>query len=645
MPNNFYVSAYVKFNGNFASHYQKFFLTCCDTAQFYVNAGLNGDGTASGFALKDGAWGDSTKYGNVSWSKDQWHYWELFVDTTSSSGDRYTIWWDGEMVEHAFPGHSGAKAIYNELGVPNWSGGSAPFTMWVNRYVFSSARIYPASVFEISGDGGTWKHMEPVRLDDASAQIKVDLNGLSGTSYRLRVKNNQQQTSAVYMLGSVVAADAGMPADASSPPGQDASTPGRDASTQGVDAAGVPAMTTDLAVVASTSSSATLSFTEVEDGLGHPAAYFVRFSSPPMDWGAATTVSQGTCSTPMAGQSIGASRSCTVEGLSPATTYEFQLVAFRGTLGVNAVFGPLSNVAQGATAPGGGADAGQAGLDASNCVAGAPCSSADSCRTGTIDCVLGQPHCGHWADVADGTACQGSNVCSSGVCRACPAEAPCTTADGCRFGKTSCTTGEAVCEVLENAPNGTACGAQGACQQGVCSVCPAGEACGSFDGCQVGSIDCSRTPATCGAFTNRPDGVACSGGVCEDGICRSCTPGAACNLPEPCKVGGIVCTTGAPMCEEQGNLADGTLCAGGVCHAGRCEPVAGTDAGPTCGAGTHLDPVSGRCVVEAAVDAGQPSTVEAGCSSAAGASGPAALMALAGLLAIGLRRRSRKLAT
>jgi hypothetical protein len=39
-----------------------------------------------------------------------------------------------------------------------------------------------------------------------------------------------------------------------------------------------------------------------------------------------------------------------VLGLTPATGYQFQLVAFRGTLNVNAVFGALSNGASGTTA-------------------------------------------------------------------------------------------------------------------------------------------------------------------------------------------------------------------------------------------------------------------------------------------------------
>src|SRR5436305_1992549 len=68
-----------------------------------------------------------------------------------------------------------------------------------------------------------------------------------------------------------------------------------------------------------------------------------------MPWGGTPSVSRGTCATPVAGTSVGAKRTCTVRGLSAGTTYSFELVAYRGTLNVNAVFGGLSNAASGAT--------------------------------------------------------------------------------------------------------------------------------------------------------------------------------------------------------------------------------------------------------------------------------------------------------
>jgi uncharacterized protein YjdB len=110
-----------------------------------------------------------------------------------------------------------------------------------------------------------------------------------------------------------------------------------------------PGTVANLAVAGVTVNSATLSFTEVNDGAGLPASYLVRFAVAPLSWGSATDVSQGSCAVPLAGTTIGATRSCTVLGLAPGTSYQFQLIAFRGTLNVNAVFGALSSVVSGTT--------------------------------------------------------------------------------------------------------------------------------------------------------------------------------------------------------------------------------------------------------------------------------------------------------
>src|SRR5205814_8690692 len=53
----------------------------------------------------------------------------------------------------------------------------------------------------------------------------------------------------------------------------------------------------------------------------------------------------------------GAKRTCTVRSLAQASAYQFQLVAFRGTLALNAVFGGLSNIV-GATTTGSVTDSG-----------------------------------------------------------------------------------------------------------------------------------------------------------------------------------------------------------------------------------------------------------------------------------------------
>src|SRR5438128_7798086 len=111
-----------------------------------------------------------------------------------------------------------------------------------------------------------------------------------------------------------------------------------------------PGTVTDLAVAGVTDTALTLAFTEVSDGTGQPASYDVRVGGGTLSWSAAPSVGRGSCTTPVAGSVIGAKRSCTVLGLTAATGYQVQLVAFRGTLNVNAVFGALSNLASGTTA-------------------------------------------------------------------------------------------------------------------------------------------------------------------------------------------------------------------------------------------------------------------------------------------------------
>jgi uncharacterized protein YjdB len=113
---------------------------------------------------------------------------------------------------------------------------------------------------------------------------------------------------------------------------------------------GNPGAVTDLAVAGVTDTSLTLAFTGVNDGSGNPASYDIRWATGTIAWGSATGVARGTCAAPLAGTTIGAKRSCTVLGLTPGVAYQFQSVAFRGTLNVNAVFGALSNVASGTTA-------------------------------------------------------------------------------------------------------------------------------------------------------------------------------------------------------------------------------------------------------------------------------------------------------
>ncbi|NIR39416.1 MAG: hypothetical protein GWN07_26510, partial [Actinobacteria bacterium] len=59
-----------------------------------------------------------------------------------------------------------------------------------------------------------------------------------------------------------------------------------------------------------------------------------------MEWGAAAATS-----VEVAGTGVGSAREYVWSGLTAGTGYQFQLVAFRGTPDVDAVYGPLSNIA------------------------------------------------------------------------------------------------------------------------------------------------------------------------------------------------------------------------------------------------------------------------------------------------------------
>ncbi len=110
-----------------------------------------------------------------------------------------------------------------------------------------------------------------------------------------------------------------------------------------------PGAVSNLAVAAVNDTSATLTFTEVANGAGGAAAVDIRFAPAPIQWGSATSVARGTCAVPVAGTTVGSTLTCTVLGLAPGTSYNFELVTFRGTLNVNAVFGNQSNVVAGTT--------------------------------------------------------------------------------------------------------------------------------------------------------------------------------------------------------------------------------------------------------------------------------------------------------
>jgi len=114
-----------------------------------------------------------------------------------------------------------------------------------------------------------------------------------------------------------------------------------------------PAAVTDLRAQALSDSAVVLTWTEVNSGLTSIAKYVVRFGVfESFVWSAASDVKTGGCGAPVYGSTAagGRTRSCVLSGLIPHRAYRFQVVAYTGSLNFNAVYGPLSNIAEATTA-------------------------------------------------------------------------------------------------------------------------------------------------------------------------------------------------------------------------------------------------------------------------------------------------------
>jgi hypothetical protein len=69
---------------------------------------------------------------------------------------------------------------------------------YIDNMAISTTRVYPSTIVEISGDGGsTWTYQPPTSLSDNSVQVTATLPTLSSANYILRVTNNQQQAISV----------------------------------------------------------------------------------------------------------------------------------------------------------------------------------------------------------------------------------------------------------------------------------------------------------------------------------------------------------------------------------------------------------------------------------------------------------------
>ncbi len=171
-------------------------------------------------------------------------------------------------------------------------------------------------------------------------QFRATLTGAAGVTlngYPVRWTSSDPTVMAVDTTGLAMARGAGNATIT-------ASAGGKTASATAAVVATAPGTVSNLAIAGQTDSSIVISFTEVAGGAGMPASYEVRIAPSALTWWLAPPVSRGSCATPVAGVTVGATRSCTILGLTPETAYQLQLVTYRGTLNQNAVFGGLSNV-------------------------------------------------------------------------------------------------------------------------------------------------------------------------------------------------------------------------------------------------------------------------------------------------------------
>lgn len=113
-----------------------------------------------------------------------------------------------------------------------------------------------------------------------------------------------------------------------------------------------PGQVTNLTATTLTDTSVVLMWREVASGTTVIAKYVVRVGPMGFAWHTVPDVLTGGCGAPVYGSTAagGRTRSCVLGGLTPHRAYDVQVTAYRGTLRIDAVFGPQSNVARAITA-------------------------------------------------------------------------------------------------------------------------------------------------------------------------------------------------------------------------------------------------------------------------------------------------------
>ena len=239
------------------------------------------------------------------------------------------------------------------------------------------------------------------------------------------------------------------------------------------------------------------------------------------------------------------------------------------------------------------------------CSEGAPCASTNPCSAGaTIACGSGTPVCTDTGFVAAGTSCGTGLVCNAAhQCLPCTPGLACTPLNTCLTGAIACGSGDPVCvETTTAVSNGTSCGVNQVCNGGVCTACTQGALCTSANPCtSVATVACGTGTPVCTDQSWLPAGAGCGPPAdlyCSSAhVCASCPAGASCTPTNPCALSAAIqCSTGVPVCADQGLQTPGTPCgAGSVCASnGTCTLCT---QGTTC---TSTNPCAATATMECA---------------------------------------------
>lgn len=193
-----WVRFYIKFDvmgGTIPTNYMKILTTMGSGGMYYLD--VNSEGWFGTWPVP-GVGNTRYEFGTAP-QEDRWYMVELHWKY--STPRLYEAYIDGELLLSG-TNIDTSDYWYLMIGMINWEGTTSVFNMntYYDGLVSGQSRVYAASTIEISGDGTTWKYQEPIYLSETSSQIKLDLSGLTGTNYRVRVKNNRQEVSSSYFL-------------------------------------------------------------------------------------------------------------------------------------------------------------------------------------------------------------------------------------------------------------------------------------------------------------------------------------------------------------------------------------------------------------------------------------------------------------